>query len=277
MRSGSVADGYMIRGGRAGKDRLDVLDLAYREGTAELLRRSGVPDGARCVEVGAGGGHATRQLARAVGPLGRVVGVDIDPAILELARRDAEAEGLDNIEFHVAGAGRLPFDDESFDVAYARLLLTHLPEPLAALREMARVTRPGGSVIVEDLDWDGVFCHPPASAFDEYRRVHAALHRHRGGDPGIGPKLPGLFRLAGLTGIDLSLAQPAHVTGRAKTLHTLTLANIADALLAAGLLDRDGIAALHGELEALAADPETVIAQPRIFQVWGRREILTRR
>jgi ubiquinone/menaquinone biosynthesis C-methylase UbiE len=164
MKPGSVADGYMIRGGQAGKDRLDVLDLAYREGTAELLRRSGVPHGARCLEVGAGGGHATRQLARAVGPVGRVVGVDVDPAILELARADAEAEGLDNVEFEVADAARLPFEDGCFDVAYARLLLTHLPEPLDALREMARVTCPGGLVVVEDLDWDGVFCHPPAPA-----------------------------------------------------------------------------------------------------------------
>ncbi|GAA1984959.1 methyltransferase domain-containing protein [Catenulispora subtropica] len=250
---------------------MDVLDLAYRDGTAELLRRSGVAESARCVEVGAGGGHASRQLAHAVGPLGRVVGVDIDPAIVDLARRDAEADGLDNVEFQTGDAVRLPFEDEHFDVAYARLLLTHLPEPLDALREMVRVTRRGGLVVVEDLDWDGVFCHPPAAGFDRYRSIHADLHRHRGGDPAIGPKLPGLFRRAGLTGIDLSLAHPAHVTGRAKTLHTLTLANIADALLGAGLAERDEIAALHAELEALAADPETVIAQPRIFQVWGRR------
>jgi SAM-dependent methyltransferase len=261
----------MIRGGQAGKNRLDVLDLAYHAGTADLLRRRGIPHGARCVEIGCGGGHATRQLAAAAGPRGYVTAFDIDPEILELARCDAQAAGLDNVEFRIADAGRLPVPDATYDVAYARLLLTHLPDPLSALQEMARVVRPSGLVIVEDLDWDGVFCHPPAPAFDRYRRVHAEVHRRRGGDPGIGPKLPGLLRQAGLVGVDLSLAHPAHLHGRAKTLHTMTLATIADAIRAEDLLDDAEIADLHRDLQTLADDPETIIAQPRIFQVWGRR------
>jgi SAM-dependent methyltransferase len=261
----------MIRGGQTGKDRLDVLDLAYRAGTADLLRRRGIPRGARCVEVGCGGGHATRQLAAAAGPPGSVTAFDIDQEILELARHDTRAAGLDNVEFHMADAGRLPVPDASYDVAYARLLLTHLPDPLNAVQEMVRVVRPSGLVIIEDLDWDGVFCQPPAPAFDRYRRVHAEVHRLRGGDPAIGPKLPGLLRSAGLVGVDLSLAHPAHLHGRAKTLHTLTLAAIADAIRAEELLDDAEISALHADLEALANDPETIVAQPRIYQVWGRR------
>jgi len=271
MHSATTTSGYMIRGGQAGKSRLDVLDLAYRTSTADLLRHLDIPRGARCVEVGCGGGHATRQLAAVVGQAGRVVGLDLDSAILDLARRDTAAQGLDNVEFHLADAGKLPLEDGSQDVAYARLLLTHLSEPLGAVSELARVVRPGGLVIVEDMDWDGVFCHPRSEAFDRYRHIHAEIHRRRGGDPAIGPKLPGLLRRTGLVGVDLSLAHPAHLHGRAKTLHALTLANIADPILAEGLLDRDEIAALRRDLEALAADPETIIAQPLIHQVWGRR------
>ena len=176
------------------------------------------------------------------------------------------------MEFRVADAAGLPVEEGSQDVAYARLLLTHLRDPLDAVREMVRAVRRDGLVVIEDLDWDGVFCHPPAPAFDRYSRIHAEVHRRRGGDPGIGPKLPDLLRRAGLTDVNLRLAHPAHLSGRAKTLHTLTLANITDSILAEGLLDRAEIATLHADLAALADDPETIIAQPRIYQVWGRRQ-----
>jgi SAM-dependent methyltransferase len=268
---GSVTDGYMIRGGEAGMARLDVLDLAFRESTEELLRRCGVASGARCLEVGSGGGHATRQLARAVEPGGHVTGLDIDPDIIELARRDARAQGLDNVEFRVADAGDLPVEDGLHDVVFARLLLTHLRDPLGAVLQMVRAVRPGGVVIVEDLDWDGVFCYPPAPAFQRYSQIHAEVHRRRGGDPRIGPKLPAMLREAGLTGVDLRLAHPAHLTGRAKSLHALTWENIADSILDEGILERAEIEAVQQGLLRLTDDADTILGQPRIYQVWGRR------
>jgi precorrin-6B methylase 2 len=74
--------------------------------TASLLRRAGVRAGNRCLDVGCGGGHVSRELARIVGPAGRVVGIDLDAEAIALARADAEADGLQNLVFRVGDAAR---------------------------------------------------------------------------------------------------------------------------------------------------------------------------
>ncbi len=257
----------MIRGGQSGKTRLDYLDLAYRSSTAALLERCGVGPGLRCLDLGCGGGHATRQLARAVGPSGSVVGVDTDVEILGLARRDTDAAGLSNVEFRDGNANEL--GEGSYDVVYARLLLTHLRDPAELVKRMAAATRPGGAVIVEDIDWDGAFCYPPSAAFDRYWRMHEALHRRRGGDPRVGPKLPGLLRAAGLRDVGLSVVQPVHQDGDAKLVHYLTLQNIAPAARDEGLLGEREADELLRDLGRLTEDPAVLLGLPRTFQVWG--------
>ncbi len=77
---------YVISGGRAGRERLGVLSSVMAPSTAALLARVGVAAGGRIVDLGCGGGDVTADLARAAGS-GTVVGIDADPAVLDLARR----------------------------------------------------------------------------------------------------------------------------------------------------------------------------------------------
>ena len=96
---------YAIEGGQAGKQRLDVLAAVMQPYTARLLDTVGVAPGSRCIDVGCGGGHVSRELARRVGPHGRVVGIDLDPDVISLASADAQREGLTNLRFEVGDAG----------------------------------------------------------------------------------------------------------------------------------------------------------------------------
>jgi ubiquinone/menaquinone biosynthesis C-methylase UbiE len=73
-----------------------------RAGHDALFDRVGIREGARCVDVGCGGGHVSRELARRVGASGSVVGIDLDAALLELASAHVSAAGITNIEFDVA-------------------------------------------------------------------------------------------------------------------------------------------------------------------------------
>ncbi|WP_245563519.1 methyltransferase domain-containing protein [Longispora albida] len=257
----------MILGGLAGKQRLDALHCAYQAATLTLLAAAGVRRGARCLDLGCGGGHATRELAQAVGPLGSVTGIDIDAEILELARRDTRHQH--NVEYRVGDANDLP--EGAYDVVYARLLLSHLPGRGEVLARMAAAAVPGGLVIVEDLDWDGAFCYPPHPAFDRYWEIHAQLHERRGGDPRTGPKLPALMREAGLADVRLSLAHPAHLEGTGKLVHALTWRNISAAALSEGLTTAGEVLEIGRALAALTEDPAVILALPRTFQVWGRR------
>ena len=92
---------YVIRGGVEGRERLRLLATVFGASTRALLDEVGVPDGARCLDIGCGGGDVTFELARMAGSTGRAVGVDRDATKIELARREAEQRGLANIVFEV--------------------------------------------------------------------------------------------------------------------------------------------------------------------------------
>ncbi|BBK35600.1 methyltransferase [Allostella sp. ATCC 35155] len=261
---------YAIEGGRPGKERLDLLSDVFRPTTRRLLERAGLAPGMRCLDVGCGGGGVTLDLARRVGPEGRVVGLDFDPAVLALARADAASRGLDNVEFRTGNAMALDLAGQ-FDLVYARFLLTHLPRPEAALAAMVTAVRPGGVVVVEDIDFSGQFCEPECPAFATYLRLYREVVLRKGGDPDIGRRLPTLLRAAGIPRVNPRAVQHLHERGRAKLLSLVTLRRIAPAVRAEGLADQHELRATIDALDAFTVRRDSMIGLPRIFQVWGTR------
>src|ERR671935_143881 len=124
--------------------RVAEHSLEQVERVREELRTLFDPTGSeRAIDVGTGAGT----LARALAPLVKeVVGVDVVPELLEAARRDAPR----NVTFVEADATRLPFEDESFDLACCRRTLHHVARPELVVAELARVTRRGGAVFIDD-------------------------------------------------------------------------------------------------------------------------------
>jgi SAM-dependent methyltransferase len=116
-----------------------------QETLAGLVRFAAPGRDERWLEAACGPGLIARELS----PLAReVVGVDATPAMVELARR--EAAGLSNVEYALGDAGALEFADASFDGAVTRFSLHHIPVPSRVVAELARVVRPGGSVVIAD-------------------------------------------------------------------------------------------------------------------------------
>jgi SAM-dependent methyltransferase len=99
--------------------------------------------GERVLDVGCGTGVLAREAARRVGAGGEVVGLDLNPAMLAVARRRAP-----EIEWHQGDAGELPFENGAFDVVVSQYALMFFPDPALALREMWRVLAPGGRLAV---------------------------------------------------------------------------------------------------------------------------------
>jgi len=272
MARSDAAHRYAIRGGNEGKERLDVLARVLVPTTTQLLERVGLITGMKCLDVGCGGGHVTILMAGIVGPQGRVIGTDTDPEILALAREDAEAAKLTNITFQQLDACSCLCNNE-FDVAYARFLLSHLNEPENCLAAVVEACAPGGRVVIEDTDFAGSFCYPPCGAYDRYKELYQELVQRRGGDSNIGPKLPSALCRAGLQDVELNVIQPAHVHGEGKLMAPLTMARISDALTEEGLATEIEAQQILTELNDVAADCETVVSLPRIFQVWGKRTV----
>jgi SAM-dependent methyltransferase len=264
------SDRYVIRGGVEGRERLRLLSEVMGPNTRALMDRIGVTPGAICLDVGCGGGDVTLELARRVGPAGKVVGIDLDSATIEIARREAAQQGMRNVIFEVGEVGSWE-PDRPFDLVYVRFLLTHLPDPPALLAALRRHVRTGGVIAVEDIDCRGHFYEPDCPAMNRFVELYTMAVERRGADPSIGPKLPGLLRGAGFEDVKMNLFHPAALEGGMKLLTCVTMENVADVIVADGLASREEVQQTIEDLYAFARDPHTVHGGPRVFQAWGRR------
>jgi arsenite methyltransferase len=141
----------------------------------ELVRAAlGARPGDRILDVGCGPGFYVTELLDAVGSEGSVAGLDISPDMLAVAAK--RAEGHDSVKFYEAAATSLPVPDASFDRAVCVQVLEYVRDVPTALREMHRALRPGGRVLVWDVDWATMSWY----AIDRHRmrRVLAAWDRH---------------------------------------------------------------------------------------------------
>jgi 2-polyprenyl-3-methyl-5-hydroxy-6-metoxy-1,4-benzoquinol methylase len=227
---GRVVTDCTIEQGLGVRERMNLLAAVNNPATLMMLDSLGVAAGWRCLALGAGGGHLAMELARRVGPAGAVVGIDLDEELLQLARAEAAEQGLDNITFRVGDVE--DFVETGLDLAYARMLLMHLRDPQRTINRMARALRPGGVVAVEDANFAACFTYPPCPAYDKWSNWSQQIVRARGGDPNLGPRLPSLLSDAGLTDVQVRLAQPAYLAGAHKQLQALSMAKQRTAALA---------------------------------------------
>jgi SAM-dependent methyltransferase len=240
------------------------------ETSTSLLDRLELSDGKLCLDAGCGGGDMTTELARRVSPGGKVLGIDRDRTKLEIATQEARDQNLNNVEY-LAGDINETCSGRAFDVVYARFLLTHLRDPLQMLRSFYDCLRPNGCIAIEDIDFSAYFTYPESPAFKRYHEFYCTLVRRQGGDPDIGPRLPGFLRECGYAEVQVFVVQPMALKGEAKLLNPITLQNIAPAILEEGLADENEINKLVRELYDFAADESTLAGVPRIFQTWARR------
>lgn len=153
--------GFHFHTGRALARMLEYADewlIGIPESSIESFAGTGNPFslgelrvGERVVDVGCGAGIDSLIAAKKVGPDGRVIGVDMTPAMLEKARQAANETGLSNVEFCEGYAEALPVDDGWADVIISNGVLNLMPDKAAALEEMSRVLKPGGRLQIGDI------------------------------------------------------------------------------------------------------------------------------
>lgn len=163
------------------------LEALYRIGDARRRRRLvraalGAAPGERVLDLGCGPGFYCAELLDEVGPEGSILGLDSSPQMLALAAR--RCAGHDNVEFAEAEATDLPVEDASFDAALCVQVLEYLPDVSPAIAQLHRALRPGGRVVIWDVDWATLSWHSAdprrmqrvLDAWDEHL-VHRSLPR----------------------------------------------------------------------------------------------------
>lgn len=135
----------------------------------------------RLLDVGCGSGTITASLAKYM-PAGHITATDVSEEILPRAREFAAEAGASNISFQTADVYSLPFEDASFDIVHASMVLTHLDAPVQALEEMLRVTKPGGGVVAcRESDLRMWSYYPPLSGMEKTQKLLLATHEAAGG------------------------------------------------------------------------------------------------
>ena len=183
--------------------RLGVQHRVWQEENQRLLNRAGFGQGNTLVDLGCGPGLTTLDLARTVGPEGRIIAVDRDgDRTIPRLREAVDAAGFGNVEIRVADLEQFDLPSESVDGVYGRWVLMYLPEreARALATRLARWLRPGGAcALAEFCNYRHIRINPP---IEHFGLVAEALMRvaagERGGNPEIGCVLPGVLDGAGL-------------------------------------------------------------------------------
>jgi ubiquinone/menaquinone biosynthesis C-methylase UbiE len=181
---------------------VQFMDTSHAQPTARsykqaIMEQLDIKIGATILDVGCGTGQDALDLAQAVGPHGRVIGIDRSETMLQEARARATRAQLP-VEYVLADATQLPFADASFDGCQASRVFGHLREPELAVAEMARVARPGARVVAADGDMDLIAIDIPDRALAR-KVLHAACDQMIQG--WMGRQMPRLFQQAGLSNI----------------------------------------------------------------------------
>lgn len=177
-----------------------------REKILEELKLISLQPGMDVLDVGCGTGAVTRILAERVSP-GRVVGIDLSEERLSIARDLAEEQGVSNVEYVRADVRDLDLEGRRFDLTYSRCLFQYLPGQAGVdtLAGMKRLARPGGTVVVADIDGNHLYRYPLDEEWEDVLEQLVNGVEAIGFDAFVGRKLYSMFRRVGLQGIQVNI------------------------------------------------------------------------
>jgi SAM-dependent methyltransferase len=236
MNGHEYVHGYAPRENERLADQADALiDLLHDD--------TSYPAESAVLEAGCGIGAQTVTLARR-SPGARITSIDISATSVAQASRRVHDAGLTNVALQVADVFDLPFADASFDHAFVCFVLEHLAEPVRALRAVARVLKPGGSITVIEGDHGSAFFHPETAAARAAIACQIELQRGTGGNAEIGRQVFPLVQAAGFDDVRVSPrlvyvdgSRPDLIDAFTRKTFTAMIAGVRDAAIAHGLSD----------------------------------------
>jgi len=196
---GTPTDDYIMGRTSAEYQRLRTQAKLWEEATKRVLLKADLHAGMSCLDIGCGPGEVMRLMGEVVGLEGSVTGVDVDGNIgreaLDMLRTTTGGQYAFH-EMDVESSDRVP--GSPFDVAFARIVLFHLKDPVGFLRKMMRWTKPGGMIVVQDYDFESWEYYPKLDEIAEAIQTFRTVAERAGRDTRLGFKLPAYFIEAGL-------------------------------------------------------------------------------
>lgn len=263
---------YALGSDPAERERLRRQSEELRAHSMALLDKVGLEPGESAIDLGCGPSGVIELLSDRVGPTGRVVGLDFNPANVGLAREFALERRLKNVEIVEGDARRTGLASSSFDLAHVRTLLVNVPDPTEVVAEMTRLVRPGGFVAALEPDSGLSFCYPAHPAWDRLVEIFEESFFRDGADPFIGRRLPELLRLAGLVDIGFEARADVYPMGHSRrTIRPDLVRTMRAKIVERGLADAQELDDVDREVRKHLDDPQTLVLPVMLFLGWGRK------
>lgn len=261
-------DSYLLAGQLSELDRLQLQSRVWEPAGRRLLGEIGAGPGSRAVDLGCGAMGWLGLLSDWVGPKGHVVGTDVQEEMLEAATQFVEEERLDNVELVHDDVFDSQLEPNSFDLVHARFLLGPLGRGEEQLDTYLRLLRPGGVLVLEDVDPASWHFLPPAPASSELLPLLAEAFGRAGGIADAGPTHLRLFDEAEIdptVRAEVQALPPGHPYNRL----LLQFVDRLDGLLRS-FVEPDRLDHLREQAEAELEDSGRWGITFTLLQTWGR-------
>lgn len=240
--------------------RLQTQAEEFSASSRESLAKLQLSADMNVLDVGCGTGDVLFMIASILGPKGQAVGIDFNPLAVNYCLEAAKKRNIHNARFYVADAMNLDFDSQSYDTVYSRFVLQHIKDPRKVLREMIRVTKPGGHLMIEDCDLFTWIVHPENDSVSALWHWYEGIQVQRGTDPQIGRKLYSMFLDEGLS---------PNVDIYSKCVYS-TRTNFWGSIIAVlDKIDNEELKNLTKGIQEFATTPNSIFVFPLVFRVWS--------
>jgi ubiquinone/menaquinone biosynthesis C-methylase UbiE len=184
--------------------RLGLQHRVWRPAVAECWQRVGITHGWRVLDVGAGPGYATADLAEIVGPTGSVLAIERSARFLEVARERCRGRRLTNVEFREGDLMELSLGELGYDASWCRWVASFVSSPKKLVENIAGALRPGGIAIFHEYsDYETFRLMPDKPALESFTTVVMESWRASGGEPNVARQLPELLSNAGFRVLEI--------------------------------------------------------------------------
>lgn len=241
--------------------RLQTQAEEFSSSTEESMMKLGIKPDMKVVDIGCGTGSVSFMISPMVGDLGQVVGVDSNQYAINYCNEIARSQGIKNAKFIISDATSLDFESHTFDVSYSRFLFQHVKDASQALREMVRVTKPGGVVMVEDCDLFTWLLYPKNESVSKLWHWYESIQLERGTDPEIGRKLYAMF-------LDEGLKPSVDVYSKSVYLSRDVFWKSITAVLEK--INNKELKRLINGIQDFAMTPNSIFVFPLVFRVWAQ-------
>lgn len=269
---------YVLGTNPAELQRLGFQHRLWSRAAHQLWTRAGIRPGHRVLDVGAGPGFASLDLAQIVGPSGHVLGIDESEPFIAFANDQARVRHLNHASFAVADAAQLDTLEQvepgTFDIAYCRWLLCFVPDPEAVVAAIARALKPGGKLLVQDyFRYDTMCVAPRSEVFEAVIAAIAKSWRDHGGNPDIMGTLPTFavnrgLRVEHIDRLDPGPARPGTTMWHwPDTFWGIFLPRLAEL----GFITPEQHAAFLAEWKSLSANPAAYMHLPPMYELIATR------